>query len=275
MEIHEILDILLSLSRYIVAALAVLVLGSCVFSLVSRRFGKRIGSYLYDPGSKKRLPLTRWENSVGRSKTCDIVLTLPDISRFHAVISKRRSGWVVADTHSSTGVFVNGDTVTKPVPIVHGDEIHFGSTRFIFVDADEDDREQEERQKRREFSRSAAARAEEMRTQTQARFDPALIDEAGDKAYIIGCDSCVFGRNSDCDVRLRYTAISPVHARVSAQGSAWFIEDMGSLSGTTVNAKPLSKGRRRLRDGDVISMGGVIFIFNEHYKVKNNGAEGR
>ncbi|HBL40027.1 MAG TPA: hypothetical protein DDY98_00030, partial [Ruminococcaceae bacterium] len=245
MEINEIFDILLSMSRYLVAALAVMVLGSCVVSLVSRRFGKRIGSYLYDPGSKKRLPLTRWENSIGRSKTCDIVLTMPDISRFHAVISKRRDGWVVADTNSSTGVFVNGNTVTKPTPIVHGDKVYFGSACFVFVDADEDDKEQEEREKRREFSRKAAVRA--VRMKPQAQFDPALIDEAGDKAYIIGCDSCVFGRNSECDVRLRYTAISPKHARITSQGSAWFIEDMNSLGGTTVNAKPLGNGRRRLR----------------------------
>ena len=274
MGFDEIFDILVILSRYLVAALAVLVLGSCVVSLVSRRFGKRVGSYLYDPGSKKRLPLTRWENSVGRSKTCDVVLSAPDVSRFHAVISKRRSGWVVADTHSSTGVFVNGDTVTKPTPIAHGDTVSFGSVGFVFVDADEDDKEQEEREKRRAFSRSAAKRAAAMKP--EASFYPALIDEAGDKAYVITCDDCVFGRDADCDARLRYPAVSARHARVTAQGDAWFIEDLGSEGGTTVNARSIGKGRRRLRDGDVVGLGGVILVFNEHYKVKNkSSAEGR
>ena len=274
MELDEIFDILVIVSRYLVAALAVLVLGSCVVSLVSRRFGKRIGSYLYDPGSKKRLPLTRWENSVGRSKTCDVVLALPDVSRFHAVISKRRSGWVVADTNSSTGVFVNGDPVTKPTPLAHGDTVSFGSAGFTFVDADEDDREQEERAKRRAFSRSAARRAAAI--QPEAGFYPALIDEAGDKAYVITCGSCVFGRDPDCDVRLRYTAISSKQARLTSQGDAWFIEDLNSAGGTTVNARRIGPGRRRLRSGDVVGMGGVIFIFDEHYKVKPNaGTEGR
>ena len=274
MELDEIFDILVIVSRYLVAGLAVLVLGSCVFSLVSRQFGKRVGSYLYDPGSKTRLPLTRWENSVGRSKTCDVVLSAPDVSRFHAVISKRRSGWVVADTHSSTGVFVNGDTVTKPTPIVHGDTVSFGSVGFVFVDADEDEKEQEEREKRRAFSRKAAAKAAAMKP--EAEFYPALIDEAGDKAYIITCDSCLFGRGPDCDVRLRYPTVSSSHARVTTQGGAWFVEDLGSTGGTTVNAKPIGQNKRRLRDGDVVGMGGVIFIFNEHYKVKNQtDAKGR
>lgn len=274
MDFNEIFDILVIVSRYLVAALAVLVLGSCVVSLVSRPFGKRVGSYLYDPGSKKRLPLTRWENSVGRSKTCDVVLSMPDVSRFHAVISKRRSGWVVADANSSTGVFVNGNVVTRPTPIAHGDTVSFGSVGFTFVDADEDDKAQEEREKRRAFSRSAAGRAAAMKP--EASFYPAMIDEAGDKAYVITCDSCVFGRDAECDVRLRYAAISPQHARLTSQGDAWFVEDMGSAGGTTVNAKPVGAGRRRLRDGDVVSLGGVIFIFNEHYKVrKQTSAEGR
>ena len=274
MDFDEIFDILVIVSRYLIAVLAVLVLGSCVFSLVGRQFGKRVGSYLYDPGSKKRLPLTRWENSVGRSKTCDVVLAMPDVSRFHAVISKRRSGWVVADTNSSTGVFVNGDTVTKPTPIVHGDTVSFGSVGFLFVDADEDDREQEEREKRRAFSRRAAASAPKMKP--EAEFYPALIDEAGDKAYVIGCESCTFGRDPACDVRLRYSAVSSCHARMTTQGGAWYLEDMGSTGGTTVNAKSIGQNKRRLRDGDVIGMGGVIFIFNEHYKVKKNSeTEGR
>ena len=273
MDFNEIFDILVIVSRYLVAGLAVLVLGSCVVSLVTRRFGTRIGSYLYDPGSKKRLPLSHWENSVGRSKTCDVVLTLPDVSRFHAVISKRRSGWVVADTHSSAGVFVNGSVVTKPTPIAHGDTVSVGSASFTFVDADEDDKEQEEREKRRAFSRNAARRAAAMKP--EASFYPALIDEAGDKAYVITTESCLFGRDPGCDARLRYQAVSARHARVFSQGGAWYIEDAGSSNGTTVNAKPVS-GRRRLRDGDVIGLGGVIFIFNEHYKVKKDSdGEGR
>ncbi len=274
MDFNEIFDILVIVSRYLVAGLAVLVLGSCVVSLVSRRFGKRIGSYLYDPGSKKRLPLSRWENSVGRSKTCDVVLTLPDVSRFHAVISKRRSGWVVADTNSSTGVFVNGKAIIKSAPLAHGDTVSFGGASFTFVDADEDDKEQEEREKRRAFSRSAARRAAAMKP--EASFYPALIDEAGDKAYVITTDSCLFGRDADCDARLRYPAVSARHARVFAQGGAWYIEDAGSANGTTVNARSIGTGCRRLRDGSVIGMGGVIFIFNEHYKVKKESdGEGR
>ena len=273
MDFNEIFDILVIVSRYLLAGLAVLVLGSCVVSLVTRQFGRRIGSYLYDPGSKKRLPLSHWENSVGRSKTCDVVLSMPDVSRFHAVISKRRSGWVVADTNSSTGVFVNGSVVIKPTPIAHGDTVSFGSVGFTFVDADEDDREQEEREKRRTFSRRAAARAKTMKP--EASFYPALIDEAGDKAYVIAADSCVFGRDPSCDARLRYPTVSARHARVSAQGGAWYLEDLTADNGTTVNAKPIGLGRRRLRDGDVVGLGGVIFIFNEHYKVKKPNGEGR
>ncbi len=249
------------------AGLAVLVLGSCVYSLVTRRFGKRVGSYLEQRATKKRYPLTRWENAIGRSPTCDLVFDSPSVSRFHAVISKRRTGWVVADTGSRTGVFVNGDKISKTTPLEHGDTVAFGTAAFQFVDADVDDMEREREKERRKL-RIAAAKVARADNRAAQAFIPALIDEAAEKAYVLGCESCVVGHGPDCDVRLRYTAVCARHAKVYKVGSAWFIEDLGSATGTKVNARAVSNGRRRLKDGDIIGLGGVIFVFNEHYKVR-------
>ncbi len=263
MNMSDMLGYTVLISRYLLAGLAVLVLGSCVFSLVSRRFGKRVGSYLVQKGSKKRYPLTRWENAIGRSNTCDLVFDVPSVSRFHAVISKRRNGWVVADTNSRTGVFVNNEKIAKVTKLNHGDTVVFGTAAFWFVDADVDDKERAEEAKRRRAQRAAAKTA---RPDRQAVFIPALIDEAGEKNYVLGCENCVIGRSPDCDIRLRYPQVNSQHARIFKNGSAWFIEDMNSTTGTKVNARAVSGGRRRLRDGDIIGLGGVIFVFDERYK---------
>ncbi len=266
MNVEDILSFTMLMSRYMLAGLAVLVLGSCVVSLVTRRFGKRVGSYLVQKSTKKRYPLTRWENAIGRSPTCDLVFNTPTVSRFHAVISKRRTGWVVADTGSRTGVFVNGEKIAKATALSHGDTVTFGTAAFQFVDADVDDMEREQEKQRRREQRAAARAA---RPEKSASFIPALIDEAAQKAYVLGCESCTVGRSPDCDVKLRYPAISSQHARIYKNGTAWFIEDMNSATGTKVNARALGTGRRRLKDGDIIGLGGVIFVFNEHYKVRS------
>jgi len=260
-----------SSSRYLLAGLALLIIGSCVFSLITRRFGSRVGSYLVETKTKKKIPLTRWENSIGRSPTCDVILTNATVSRFHAVISKRRTGWVVADTGSRTGVFVGGEKIGKSVKLNHGDKISFGTARYEFFDVDVDDLE---REKERERMRQArAVTRTPMRVPVRAGdesvvFIPALIDEASEKAYVLGCDSCIVGRSPECDIKLRYPTVSSKHIKIYKVGSAWFIEDIGSTTGTKLNARTVATGRRRLKNGDIISLGGAIFVFNERYKTR-------
>ncbi len=270
-DFESVFDFTVNSTRYLLAGLALLIIGSCVFSLVTRRFGSRVGSYLVESKTKKRIPLTRWENSIGRSPTCDVILANATVSRFHAVISKRRTGWVVADTGSRTGVFVGGEKIVKPVKLKHGDKISFGMAKFEFFDVDVDDLEREKERERMRKARVAARAPIRVPVRTgneTVEFIPALIDEAADRAYVIGCDSCVIGRSADCNIKLKYPTVSAKHAKIYKLGTAWFIEDTGSSTGTKVNARTVSAGRRRLKNGDIISLGGIIFVFDEHYKIR-------
>ena len=266
MTINDVFSFTVLMSRYLLAGLALLIIGSCVVSLVTRRFGSRVGSYLVDAKTKKKVPLTRWENSIGRSTTCDVILNVATVSRFHAVISKRRTGWVVADTNSRTGVLVNGEKITKPVKLTHGDKVTFGTAAYTFFDVDVDDNERAQEKERRKRAKTAA-RAPARTGDENVSFLPAIIDEAADKAYVISDDMCIIGSSSDADIRLRLSSVSPEHAKVYKVGNGWFIEDLGSYGGTRINARSFT-GRRRLKSGDIIGLGGMIFVFNEHYKVR-------
>jgi cell division protein FtsW len=73
-------------------------------------------------------PVLYWENSIGRSKSCDIVIDDPTVSRDHAVLMRRNEGWIICDTDSTSGVEVNGKKVDDKKILALGDRIVIGRT---------------------------------------------------------------------------------------------------------------------------------------------------
>jgi eukaryotic-like serine/threonine-protein kinase len=97
---------------------------------------------------------------------------------------------------------------------------------------------------------------------------PSLIynDDSGSRcAYLLeGSRPVTIGRGEDADLRLWWDpSVSLVHAEVVRLGTHWLIGDDGvSRNGTFVNGERL-RGRRRLRDGDVLAVGGTTLAFND------------
>jgi pSer/pThr/pTyr-binding forkhead associated (FHA) protein len=72
---------------------------------------------------------------------------------------------------------------------------------------------------------------------------------------ILGDEIITFGREKTCQVVLAQQAVSRAHARISRDGSLYFLEDLGSAYGTQINGHSLPKGEKRLlRNGDVIAI---------------------
>lgn len=97
----------------------------------SMRLGKRREDpviVLENTVTHKIIPVLYWENSLGRSWSCDIVLHDQTASRAHAVLMRRESGWLISDTNSKAGTFVNGRKVKDKTPVLPGDVISMGAT---------------------------------------------------------------------------------------------------------------------------------------------------
>jgi len=69
------------------------------------------------------------------------------------------------------------------------------------------------------------------------------------------------GRKADNDLSIDDQSISSHHARISKVQSVFFIEDLKSTNGTSVNEKRID--RHQLRDGDIISIGQHRLIFQD------------
>ena len=70
--------------------------------------------------------------SIGRSHTCDITLTSPDVSRRHALLILYEDGWAIDDCTSTHGTVLNGNNVRHPQLLFPGDVITIGSQELVF-----------------------------------------------------------------------------------------------------------------------------------------------
>ena len=76
------------------------------------------------------LPVTHWENIIGRHRKSDLVIEMPTISKNHAVLTRYDDGsWTITDTESSGGVFVNGEKMNI-CALEPEDEIELGGVKM-------------------------------------------------------------------------------------------------------------------------------------------------
>jgi hypothetical protein len=80
----------------------------------------------------KRLVVGAAGATIGRSRSCDVVLDDANVSRRHAEVRPRGGGWFVADLGSTNGVAVNGVPIEQAHALRPGDRIEIGTTVLTF-----------------------------------------------------------------------------------------------------------------------------------------------
>ena len=93
--------------RIAVPVLAAILLLRCAIPLLTFRREPEIWAWL-NMADGTQVPITHWENVIGRSKSCDVSINFSTISRNHAVLTRYDDGsWTIADVGSKSGTFVN------------------------------------------------------------------------------------------------------------------------------------------------------------------------
>ena len=81
---------------------------------------------LVDGSSRRTVVINRFPFVIGRSSECDLALPQSYVSRNHATITHDGAQFLLQDTNSRHGTFVNGEQVTSRT-LQPGDRIQFGS----------------------------------------------------------------------------------------------------------------------------------------------------
>lgn len=106
------IDVYNAILRYAAPALILILLWRCGKPLLTFRREPEIWAWLCMADGTK-VPITHWENVIGRHKSSDVQIDFPTVSRNHAVLTRYDDGsWTISDADSKDGTFVNGKQVS-------------------------------------------------------------------------------------------------------------------------------------------------------------------
>lgn len=85
--------------------------------------------------------------------------------------------------------------------------------------------------------------------------------EAGRTAVPLPPKPVMLGADAVCDIRIGGPGVEPRHAQITVDSKGYTINDLGSKSGTRINAEAVQQ--RLLKHEDVIQIGMARFVFRE------------
>ena len=136
-----------AIARLLFPVLSALILVRAIRSLLRIPHTPEVWAQLSLPGGGS-IPLTHWENILGRGKSADAILNYPSISRQHAALCRGEDGaWTVYDLGSKGGTAVNGTPVTEQAPLKLGDTLTLGGVPLVFLPQTVGEREELEKKR--------------------------------------------------------------------------------------------------------------------------------
>ena len=122
------------LSRFLLAALALMILVRCIISLLREQYEPEVWGYLSLPNAAK-IALYHWENVIGRAKNADVIMNYPSLSRNHlALIRDDKANWLAIDLGSKSGSSLNGTPFVGKTRVKKGDVLDLGGVEVVLQD---------------------------------------------------------------------------------------------------------------------------------------------
>ncbi len=248
--LENIMMIFTTVMRYVLPVTALIVVLTCVVSLFRNRPRIHKMAQLTDKNNGSVTDINHWETSIGKSRSNDIVLPVPTVSRFHAVIAKKRSEWIITDTFSKNGIRVNGKKVKGKAALNDGDVIEIGDIPLVFECA-----EALSSQAKKEIRNQARGTAKVVAYAV-------LVDTKNHKPVYIKKKDVLIGREDNCDIQLLSNTVSGRHARIHLTTRGWALSDLDSHNGTKLNGRYINQPQL-IFDEDMITFGDKVFVFYE------------
>ncbi len=203
------------------------------------------------------VPLTRQIIIIGRQMDCDIILDDERISRYHVFLTWEQGHGFARDNQSTNGTRINGQANLEAVLLKHGDILEAGGSQFRFTYSEASGLAVMEAQPTDKFSLPGSAKHTPPST-TRARITALTGPEPG-RNWPIAPGVTLIGRGGDALIVLPHTSVSRHHAQIVTQPSGFYVQDIGSSNGTSVNGEMLA-APHLLHSGDHVQIGDIVLV---------------
>lgn len=177
---------------------------------------------------------------VGRHPSNGLVLVHDGVSRHHALLERDAEGWWIRDRGSKNGSTVNGQPVLGRQRLVAGDVLSFGGgVRWRLCAAEQ--------------GPTAAATTA---SGTGAGHRLTLVEVEGTRQVRFS-RLLTIGRDPGNGLVIDLERISSHHAVIERRGPGWFLRDLGSRNGSSVDGRR-ARGWRALGHGSRVLFGGAV-----------------
>ncbi|MDH7481418.1 MAG: DUF3662 domain-containing protein [Armatimonadota bacterium] len=198
-------------------------------------------------GRVQQFMLNKPDILIGRSKRLgnDLILDKDGmVSKRHARITLGKEGFKIRDLNSTNGVWVNDERIESHL-LRDGDHIRLGATQMVFK------------------SSAAEPKIPPLATSCARRPRLLLKTPCGTEEEFLLASEVIIGKSLTSDVRITDAGVESQHARVfSPDGIIFYLEDLGSRSGTRINGELVpAHSPVRLLPGDKIVVGKVEIGF--------------
>ncbi len=121
-----------TLWRFLAPVLAIWILWRCAKPLLRFRREPEIWAWMVMPDGTQ-IPVTHWENIIGRAKSSDIVIDFSTVSRSHAVLTRYDDGsWSLTEIGARGAMQVN-DRPVHVCAVRYGDVISLGGVEMMLA----------------------------------------------------------------------------------------------------------------------------------------------
>jgi len=194
----------------------------------------------------RSLPINLPVTNLGQSPECQITLTDPSLSAFHAQLVRHDAGLYLRDLGSSSGTWVNGQCLVGPHPLRDGDQIRIGQLELW-------------------FRSTALPRTSLPEVELLSLGGPRLEVRSGGAlglSFALGPQPVLLGSSPECSIRFTDPSVSARHAELRSTGTTHVLADLGSYGGSYLRGARLTPLQPvQLSEGDWLRFGAVDVLY--------------
>lgn len=230
----------------------------------------------------KEIPIEKTPLTIGRKPENDIVIDNMAVSGHHARLVMQGNSYIIEDTQSTNGIFLNDKKILNSA-LRHNDQVLIGQHTLVFINPEEQQAasfgpvdseatvvitpEMQRSMLEREALRSAPAASDttppvpKSFTQTPAKTGLLRVIEGKSvqNEYTLTGLLTYIGKSATAAIKIKGMFAPDIAALISKRPESYLITAVKD-GYPKLNNNSLS-GQAELKDGDIIEVGGIKFLF--------------